>query len=80
MAGVTGRELARANGCSAGSVRGSGLMVTVVAFVTDQVIVEIEPAVIVVGDAVKVITGGPGFTATATDEVTLPPALVAVNV
>jgi len=77
---VTGKELESANGDSLGSVRGSGVMVMVVAFVTAQVIVEIEPAVMVVGDALKVMVGGPGLTATVTAAVVLPQAPVAVSV
>ena len=80
MVGVTGRELAVANGSSAGSVRGSGLMLMLVAFATDQVMVEMEPAWMVVGVALNVMTGGPGLTATLTADATLPPALVAVSV
>jgi hypothetical protein len=81
VAGVTGRELAVENGVSAGSVRGSGEMLTVVVFVADHVMVEIEPAVMVVGDAVNVIAGGSGaLTVTVTFEVVLPPGPVAVSV
>ena len=49
--------------------------------VADQVMVEIEPAVMVVGEAVNVITGGPGLTVIVTGgfEVTVPPGPVAVR-
>ena len=81
VAGVTGRELAVANGVSAGSVRGSGEMLTVVVLVADHVTVEMAPAVIVVGEAVNVIAGGSGaLTVTVTFELVLPPGPVAVSV
>jgi hypothetical protein len=79
-AGVTGMELAVTNGCSEGSVRGSGEILIEVALVTDQVRVAIDPAVIVVGAAENAMTGGPGLTATVTLAVVLPPPPVAVRV
>ena len=79
-AGVTGRELASAKGVSAGSVRGSGVMLTLVPFCTDHVMVAIVPAVIVVGAAVNVMAGAGGFTVTVTLADVLPPGPVAVNV
>ena len=53
---------------------------TFVAFVDDQVSVELPPTLIVLGDAVNDVIAGSGLTVTSVVSVAVPPAPVAVAV